>query len=174
MPSEIAWPLGIKLEGSRYVTTFSAASNDEENHPCEKRRKKINGKEKWGIKFHLCREGLFTFRCVSQPLPKCLLCRSDLPDAAPTLPQLDFCREVTSSIFSPTPCSVNLICVGRPPAVCFQEHVLLSLLGVPCPRPMLIHTVMYRSLLLIHLSLLASTDFLLKQHCSFQFPLFKC
>lgn len=108
--------------------------------PVRKEGKKINGKEKRKIKFHLSCEGLFIFRCMSQPLPSdhnqsafCVGLAAFLPDGAPTLPQLDFCREVTSSSFSPTPFAVNLICVGRPPIVGFQEHVLLSQLTFLVP-----------------------------------------
>lgn len=69
MPFEMACPLGIKLESSRYFTAFRPASNDEENLPHKKKKEKINGKEKQEIKFHLSHERLFIFRCMSQPLP---------------------------------------------------------------------------------------------------------
>lgn len=106
---------------------------------------------------------------------KCLLCRSGRFPAygAPTLPQLDFCREVTPSSFSPTPFFSEFDLCRQTTNGGFSGARPSFTADIPCPRQMLIYILMYWSLLLIHLSLV-STDFLLLQHSFFQFPLFKC
>lgn len=53
----MALRLGIQLKGFGYFTAFRPASNDEENHPHEKRRKKQIGKrsEKLNLIFFIKR-----------------------------------------------------------------------------------------------------------------------
>lgn len=129
----MAWPLGIRLEGSRYFTAFTPASNDEENHPHEKKKAKINGKKKQQIKFHLSRERLFIFRCMSQPLPSehsqnfsSVVLTTFLPDGAQySLSWISAEKKWRPVTFSPL-FSINLICVGSPPVVAFQEQSFFS------------------------------------------------
>lgn len=57
MPFEMAWPLGIKLEDSRYFTAFRPASNDEEDSPHEKKEGKKMGKRSEKLNFIFLMKG---------------------------------------------------------------------------------------------------------------------
>lgn len=136
----MAWPLGIKLEGSRYYTAFRPASNDKENHPHEKKKEKINGKKKREIKFHLSYERVFIFRYMSQPLPSAHSQNSSsvglttfLPDGAPYSLSWISAEKKWHPVTFPPLFLANLICVGSPPVVAFQEQSLFSQLTFLIP-----------------------------------------
>lgn len=108
---------------------------------------------------------------------KFLLCRSDYFSArwSTALPQLVFCREVTSSDLFPL--LFSEFDPSRQPTCCgFSGAVPFYTADVPCFRnilfQMLINTPTYWFLLLMHP--LVWTDILLQQPCSFSFLLFKC
>jgi len=80
---------------------------------------------------------------------------------------------MTSSDFFPPVFSEFDLC--RQPTCCgFSGVVPFFTADIPRPRQMLINTLMYWSLPLIHLPPLLWTDSLLQKPCSFYFPLFKC